>query len=76
MDFTNWLGMDNAALREAASQAFGLKDYVRMTDNRFGAFGRESALWIELDTACAQFRAELIKRGLWEGFALEHGMDV
>ena len=70
MRFTNWLAMDRHAFTEAASQAYGLRDFVRMSDNR------ETALWSELDRACEEFKAELIKRGLWEEFAEDHGMDV
>jgi hypothetical protein len=71
----NWLAQDNAALIEAAEHAFGLREFVRMSANRIGEYGREAALWTELDRACDEFRVELIKRDRWEDFADSLGMD-
>jgi hypothetical protein len=76
MDFSNWLAKENRVLVEAAEQAFGLRDFVRMSGNRFGEYGRETALWVELDRACGEFRDELVKRGLWEDFASSLGMEA
>ncbi len=70
MDFTNWLSESTRVVIEAAEQAFGLKDFVRMSGNA------ETTFYAELETACEDFKAELIKRGEWEDFATSLGMDI
>lgn len=69
MDFTNWLCEDDAVIFEAAEQAFGLREFVRMSGNS------RTALYSEVSDACNDFRGELVKRGMWERFTQHMGMS-
>jgi hypothetical protein len=69
IDFTNYIGESNQCLREAAEQAFGLHEYVRMSGNS------GTQLFNELGKACEDFKAELVKRNDWERFTERMGMS-